>query len=218
MFDWVGGSGLGAKMICENVCPGVDPLDRDNLLGFFIEPLTGTSVPSSGRHSVVAKSPLMGIWREASVGGRWGRMLRKSGYDEHAEEEGVKFKFLTSPTKIWYSDDYWVTGMECLRYELGKPDDSGRRSPVPVKGSEFIVGTDTVVVAIGQEPNSLISRTTSGLACNRKGNIIASAETGATSKPGVFAGGDVVTGAATVILAMGAGRTAARSMQAYLVP
>jgi glutamate synthase (NADPH/NADH) small chain len=135
---------------------------------------------------------------------------------EHAEEEGVKFKFLTSPTKIHYNEDYWVTGMECLCYELGEPDSSGRRSPVPIPGSEFLMEVDTVVVAIGQGPNPLVPRTTRGLEVNRKGNIVADPETGATSKPGVYAGGDIVTGAATVILAMGAGRTAAKSINAYL--
>lgn len=134
----------------------------------------------------------------------------------HAEEEGVRFKFLTSPTRILYNDDYWVTAMECLQYELGEPDDSGRRRPVPIKGSEFILDVDTVVVAIGQGPNPLVPRTTKGLECTKRGNIVAGAETGATSKPGVFAGGDVVTGAATVILAMGAGRTAANSIHNYL--
>lgn len=135
---------------------------------------------------------------------------------EHAEEEGVKFSFLTSPTRIIYNNDYWVTAMECLRYELGEPDASGRRSPVPIPGSEFVMDVDTVVVAIGQGPNPLVPRTTKGLECNKKGNIVADPETGATSKPGVFAGGDVVTGAATVILAMGAGRTAAKAIHAYL--
>ncbi|TEB06294.1 NADPH-dependent glutamate synthase [Pelotomaculum propionicicum] len=134
---------------------------------------------------------------------------------EHAEEEGVKFAFLTSPTKILYNNDYWVTGLECLRYELGQPDASGRRSPVPIKGSEFLMEMDTVIVAVGQGPNPLVTRTTRGLECNKKGNIIANPETGATSKPGVFAGGDVVTGAATVILAMGAGRIAAKAINAY---
>ena len=136
---------------------------------------------------------------------------------EHAEEEGVKFAFLTSPTRILYNDDYWVTGMECLRYELGEPDASGRRSPVPIAGSEFVMDVDTVVVAIGQGPNPLVPRTTKGLEVSRKGNIVADLATGATSKPGVYAGGDVVTGAATVILAMGAGRTAANSIHAYLM-
>lgn len=135
---------------------------------------------------------------------------------EHAEEEGVKFSFLTSPTRIIHNNDYWVTSMECLRYELGEPDASGRRSPVPIPGSEFVMDVDTVVVAIGQGPNPLVPRTTKGLECNKKGNIIANPETGATSKPGVYAGGDVVTGAATVILAMGAGREAAKAIHSYL--
>jgi len=134
----------------------------------------------------------------------------------HAEEEGVRFKFLTSPTRIICNDDYWVTAMECLQYELGEPDESGRRRPVPIKGSEFIMEVDTVVVAIGQGPNPLIPRTTKGLECTKRGNIVADTETGATSKPGVFAGGDVVTGAATVILAMGAGRKAANAIHNYL--
>ncbi len=135
---------------------------------------------------------------------------------EHAEEEGVRFAFLTFPTRIIYDDNYWVTGMECIRCELGEPDASGRRSPVPIKGSEYIMDVDTVVVAIGQGANPLVPRTTKGLELSRKGNIVASLETGATSKPGVYAGGDVVTGAATVILAMGAGRSAAKSIHVYL--
>jgi glutamate synthase (NADPH/NADH) small chain len=106
--------------------------------------------------------------------------------------------------------------MECLQYELGEPDSSGRRSPVPIKGSEFMINVDTVVVAIGQGPNPLVPSTTSDLECNKKGNIMTAPETGATSKPGVFAGGDVVTGAATVILAMGTGRVAAKAINAYL--
>jgi glutamate synthase (NADPH/NADH) small chain len=136
---------------------------------------------------------------------------------ENAIEEGVKFAFLTSPTKILADENGKVKAMECLRYELGEPDASGRRSPVPIPGSEFIMDVDTVVVAIGQGPNPLIPRTTPGLEVTRKGNIVADPATGATSKPGVFAGGDVVTGAATVILAMGAGRVAANSIHAYLM-
>ena len=135
---------------------------------------------------------------------------------EHAEEEGVKFALLTSPVRIINNDDGWVTGMECVKYELGEPDASGRRRPIAIKGSEFIMDIDTVVVAIGQGPNPLVPKTTEGLETNKRGNIVADPETGATSKPGVYAGGDVVTGAATVILAMGAGRVAAKSMHEYL--
>lgn len=130
----------------------------------------------------------------------------------HAQEEGVIFKLLTNPTKIMGDQENWVTSMECLQYELGEPDASGRRSPVAIPGSEFVMDMDTVVVAIGQGPNPLVPRTTKGLDTNKKGNIVASEETGATSKPKCYAGGDVVTGAATVIKAMGAGRVAANSI------
>lgn len=135
---------------------------------------------------------------------------------EHAHEEGVKFALLTSPTRIIGDENGVVKSMECLKYELGEPDASGRRSPVAIKGSEYIMEVDTVVVAIGQGPNPLVPRTTKGLEINKRGNIVASVETGATSKPGVYAGGDVVTGAATVIMAMGAGKVGARSIQEYL--
>ncbi|HBV96844.1 MAG: dihydropyrimidine dehydrogenase [Peptococcaceae bacterium BICA1-7] len=135
---------------------------------------------------------------------------------EHAHEEGVKFALLTSPTKIVGDDNGVVKAMECLKYELGEPDASGRRSPVAIKGSEYMMEVDTVVVAIGQGPNPLVPRTTKGLEINKRGNIVASVETGATSKPGVYAGGDVVTGAATVIMAMGAGKIGARSIHEYL--
>lgn len=136
---------------------------------------------------------------------------------EHAKEEGIKFSFLTNPVRILADENGWVKGMECLRYELGEPDESGRRRPVPIPGSEFIMDVDTVVVAIGQAPNPLVPRTTKGLELGKKGTIVAVPETGTTSKPGVYAGGDVVTGAATVIQAMGAGRVAARSIHDYLM-
>ena len=106
--------------------------------------------------------------------------------------------------------------MRCIRMELGEPDASGRRRPVPIEGSEFDIDVDTVIVAIGTGPNPIIAHTTPGLETTKRGNIAADEETGATSKPGVFAGGDIVTGAATVILAMGAGRKAAAAIDAYL--
>jgi glutamate synthase (NADPH/NADH) small chain len=134
----------------------------------------------------------------------------------HAEEEGIEFQFLTNPTKIIGNDDGWVTAMECLRYELGEPDASGRRKPVPIPGTEFEIECDTVIVSIGNGANPLLPAATPGLETNRWGNITADPETGKTSKKGVWAGGDIVIGAATVILAMGAGRQAARSMHAYL--
>ncbi len=134
----------------------------------------------------------------------------------HAKEEGIIFKVLTNPTRINGDDNGYVTSMECIEMELGEPDASGRRRPVPKEGSEFTLEVDTVIVAIGNSPNPLIKNTTPGLAVGRKGEITADPETGATSKPGVFAGGDAVTGAATVILAMGAGKKAAAAIDEYL--
>ena len=135
---------------------------------------------------------------------------------EHAKEEGIDFRLLTNPVAIEGDENGWVKAMRCIRMELGEPDASGRRRPIPVEGSEFSLAVDTVIVAIGTGPNPIIAQTTPGLALTRRGNIAADEETGATSKPGVFAGGDIVTGAATVILAMGAGRKAAAAIDAYL--
>lgn len=134
----------------------------------------------------------------------------------HAEQEGIEFNLLTNPVRYIADEKGWVKAVECLRMELGEPDAGGRRRPVPVKGSEFQIPVDTVVVAIGNSPNPLIPQTTPGLETAKHGNIVADAKTGRTSKKGVFAGGDIVTGAATVILAMGAGRLAANSIDEYL--
>jgi glutamate synthase (NADPH/NADH) small chain len=134
----------------------------------------------------------------------------------HAEQEGVDFVLLANPLSIVGNDDGWVSGVECIRMELGEPDESGRRRPVPIEGSEFILEVDTVVVAIGNGPNPLIPNTTPGLELTRWGNIVADEESGRTSRDGVFAGGDIVTGAATVIMAMGAGKKAAAAMHEYL--
>lgn len=134
----------------------------------------------------------------------------------HAHEEGIEFKLLTAPLAVLGNEQGWVKGIQCVQMQLGEPDASGRRSPVEIPGSEFEIAVDVVVVAIGQGPNPLVQSTTKGLSVNKKGNIIADPETGATSKPGVFAGGDIVTGAATVILAMGAGKKAARAIDVYL--
>ena len=134
----------------------------------------------------------------------------------HAKEEGIIFDLLTNPTEILVDDKGWVKGIKCVRMELGEPDDSGRRRPVPIEGSEEVIDVDTVVVAIGQTPNPLIRKTTKGLDTNKRGCIIADEETGKTSKDHVYAGGDVVTGAATVILAMGAGKAAAAAIDEEL--
>ncbi len=133
----------------------------------------------------------------------------------HAKEEGIIFHFLTYPTRI-IGEEGWVTGLECIDMELGAPDKSGRRSPVPKEGSEHILEMDTVIVAIGQSPNPLIRQSTPGLATQKWGGVIVNENTMATNKDGVYAGGDAVTGAATVISAMGAGKNAAAAIDQYL--
>ena len=135
----------------------------------------------------------------------------------HAEEEGVVFHLLTNPVRILTDARNRVTGMECLRMELGEPDASGRRRPVPVPGSEFIVPADTIIVAIGNQPNPLVPQTAPEIELGRRGTINADPATMMTSKPGVFAGGDIVSGAATVISAMGQGKQAALNMHRYLM-
>lgn len=134
----------------------------------------------------------------------------------HAEEEGILFNLLTNPVMFLGDDKGRLKAVECLRMELGEPDDSGRRRPVEIKGSEFTLDIDVAIIAVGNGPNPLIPRTTPGMALTKKGNIVADSETMKTSKRGVFAGGDIVSGAATVILAMGAGRKAAMSIDRYL--
>ena len=133
----------------------------------------------------------------------------------HAAQEGIVFDMLTNPVEILPDEKGWVRALRCIRMELGEPDASGRRRPVPIPGSEFEIPTETVIMALGTSPNPLISSTTEGLATNRHGCLVAD-DNGATTRPGVFAGGDAVTGAATVILAMGAGRTAARAIDEYI--
>lgn len=134
----------------------------------------------------------------------------------HAKEEGIIFELLTNPVEILTDEKGWVKGMRCIRMELGEPDASGRRRPVPVEGSEFVIDVDTVIMSLGTSPNPLISRTTKGLEINRRKCIVAEESSGRTSKEGVYAGGDAVTGAATVILAMESGRAGARGIDEYL--
>jgi glutamate synthase (NADPH/NADH) small chain len=134
----------------------------------------------------------------------------------HAEEEGIIFKLLTNPTEVIGNEKGEVIGMQCIKMELGEPDDSGRRRPIPIDGSEFIIDVDTVIVAIGNSPNPIIPQTTPGLDVSRWGTIVIDEDTGMTSIPGVFAGGDIVTGAATVISAMGAGKRAARGIHKHI--
>ncbi len=134
----------------------------------------------------------------------------------HAEEEGIDFRLLNNPVEVIGDDNGWVKELRCIRMELGEPDASGRRRPVPIEGSEFNLEVDTVIIAIGTGPNPIVASTTPGMDTDKRGHIIAHEETGATTKEGVFAGGDIVTGAATVILAMGAGKKAAAAIDEYL--
>jgi len=135
---------------------------------------------------------------------------------ENAEEEGVIFQLLTNPVRIVGDENGWVKGIECIRMELGEPDESGRRRPVPIKGSEFTIDVDTVVMALGTSPNPLVARTTEGLKTTPWGGFVVQEETGETTRKRVYAGGDAVTGSATVILAMGAGKRAARAIHESL--
>ena len=133
----------------------------------------------------------------------------------HAKEEGIQFAMLTNPVEVIGDEKGWVKAVKCIRMELGEPDESGRRSPVEIPGSEFEIETDTVIMSLGTSPNPLIAKTTAGLETTRRGCLVAD-ENGATTRAGVFAGGDAVTGAATVILAMGAGRKAAAAIHEYI--
>ena len=145
-----------------------------------------------------------------------GEMPARAEEAHHAEEEGIDFRLLTNPIRIVGDEKNWVRGIECVNMELGEPDASGRRRPVEIKGSEHIIDVEVVIVAIGQGPNPILAQSTEGLELRKSGNIQADTETGKTSRKGVFAGGDIVTGAATVILAMGAGRKAAQAIDEYL--
>ena len=134
----------------------------------------------------------------------------------HAKEEGIIFDLLTNPTEILADENGWVKGIKCVKMELGEPDASGRRKPVEIEGSEFVMDLDAVIMSLGTSPNPLISSTTKGLEINKRKCIVAEEENGQTSKEGVYAGGDAVTGAATVILAMGAGKAAAKGIDEFL--
>jgi len=215
----------------ENLC-GIysanEYLTRSNLMKAYLFPEYDTPI-ARGKNVAVfgAGNVAMDSARTAlRLGADVVRIIYRRSRDEmparieeihHAEEEGVQFYLLTAPTQFFGNDHGWVTGMECLKMELGEPDESGRRRPVPIKGSEFKLECDLAVVAIGAGANPLLPTTTPGLELNKRGYIVADPETGKTSKPGVWAGGDIVTGSATVILAMGAGRKAANSIHAYLM-
>ncbi len=213
----------------ENYC-GIysanEYLTRSNLMKAYLFPKYDTPI-ARGKNVVVfgAGNVAMDSARTAlRLGADTVRIVYRRSRDEmparieevhHAEEEGVQFYLLTAPTKFLGDDNGWVTGVECLRMELGEPDESGRRRPVPIKGSEFQLECDLAVVAIGAGANPLLPTQTPGLELNKRGYIVANLETGKTTKPRVWAGGDIVTGSATVILAMGAGRKAANSIHEY---
>ena len=136
---------------------------------------------------------------------------------EHAMEEGIEFLFLHNPLEIFGNEDGWVSAMRCQKMQLSEADETGRARPVPIPGSEFTIEADCVIMALGTNPNPLIKDTTEGLETQKWGGIIVDEETGLTSREGVYAGGDAVTGAATVILAMGAGKTAAKAIDEYIM-
>ncbi len=201
-------------------------LTRMNLMKGFLFPRFHTPVKEHKRVAVIGGGNVaMDCARTALRLGAESRIIYRRSREElparleeieNAEEEGVVFDFLTLPIRNIGDENGWVKEIECLRMELGEPDSSGRRRPVPIEGSEFILPMDAIVCAIGNGPNPLIPATTPGLEVGKKGNIVADEETGKTSRDRIWAGGDIVTGAATVILAMGAGRKAARSMHEYL--
>ena len=202
-------------------------LTRANLMKAYKYPEVDTPIPI-GKNVVVlgAGNVAMDSARTAMrLGAESVKIVYRRSRDEmparkaeihHAEEEGIELFLLTNPTKYLGNDKGRLTGMECLRMELGEPDASGRRRPVAVKGSEFEIACDLCIVAVGSGANPLLTSETPDMKLNKWGNVMADAKTGKTTKKGVWAGGDIVTGAATVILAMGAGRDAANSIDDYL--
>ena len=201
-------------------------LTRVNLMKAYEFPNVATPVYVGKKAAIVgAGNVAMDAARTAKrLGAEHVYIVYRRGEDEmparkeeigHANEEGIELRLLNNPVSIKGDEKGWVNGLECVKMELGEADASGRRSPVAIKGSEYILDVDMVVMAIGQGPNPLIKQTTPNLEVNKRGNIVAD-EVGATSIPGVFAGGDIVTGAATVISAMGAGKRAAVAIDEYL--
>ena len=199
-------------------------LTRINLMHAYDErydtplmPIHVTAVVGAGNVAMDAARCAKRLGADVTVVYRRGEEeipARKEEY-EHAKEEGINFHLLCNPVEILADDKGWVRGLKCIRMELGEPDEKGRRRPIEVPGSEFEMACDSVIMALGTSPNPLLAATTAGLETDRRGCITADGQ-GVTSREGVFAGGDAVTGAATVILAMGAGRTAARAIDEYI--
>lgn len=229
------GSGAGLPMFMEvegenlnGVYSANEYLTRINLMRAYDFPRYDTPVPRAKRVAVIGGGNVaMDCVRSAKrLGADWACIIYRRSKKEmparieeikHAEEEDIEFMFLTAPVRIIGDEKGWVKEIECIRMELGEPDSSGRRRPVPVKGSEFRVVVDLVVNAIGQRPNPLIPMTTPGLETGKWGEIKVDWKTMETNLPGVYAGGDIVRGGATVILAMGDARVAARAMNDYLM-
>lgn len=202
-------------------------LTRINLMKAYCFPEFDTPIKRGKRVAVVgAGNVAMDAVRSAlRLGAEKAMIIYRRGRQEmparaeevhNAEEEGVEFHFLTNPVRILGDDKGWVTGLECIRMELGEPDKSGRRRPVPVPGSEFVIEADIVIMALGTTPNPILAKTTEGLEAEAWGGLKVDEKTGRTTRPRVWAGGDAVTGSATVILAMGAGKTAARDIHQYI--
>jgi glutamate synthase (NADPH/NADH) small chain len=228
------GTGAGSPKFAEipgeafnGVFSANEFLTRVNLMRGYRQPLYDTPVGMGKRVAVVGAgntamdaarvSLRMGAEQVTVVYRRSRRESPARAEElEHAIEEGIQFMWLTAPVEIVGDSSGWVTGMRCQKMELGEPDASGRRRPVPVEGSEFLIDVDTVIYALGTTANPIIAQTTPGLKVNKWGYIQVDERTGMTSTPGLFAGGDIVTGAATVILAMGAGKRAAHGMLEYL--
>ena len=226
------GSGAGLPMFMhipgeslKGVCSANEYLTRINLMKAYLEESdTPILHPRRPRSSAAATSP----WTPPAVPSAWAprkctsstaaarpKCPQDSEEQHHAKEEGIEFVTLTNPTEIIGGEDGRVCGMKCIKMELGEPDASGRRRPIPVEGSEFVLDVDMVIMSLGTSPNPLIRSTTPGLETNKKGGIIVD-ENEMSTRENVFAGGDAVTGAATVILAMGAGKKAAEAIDRKL--
>ena len=222
------GSGAGLPMfmgipgeVSNGVFSANEYLTRSNLMKAFRDdhdtPIV-TVVVGGGNVAMDAARTALRLGAEVHVVYRRSEEELPARKEEvhHAKEEGIIFDLLTNPVEILADENGWVKAIKCVRMELGEPDASGRRRPVVIEGSEFEMEADTVIMSLGTSPNPLISSTTIGLDINRRKCIIADEETGKTSKEGVYAGGDAVTGAATVILAMGAGKAAAKGIDEFI--